>query len=227
MTFSSLRTFGMEDAGARERAAAARALEIDPALAEAHAAMGASTFDDWDLNAAITHFSKARELDPNSIDACGCFTVLLSALGRHAEAISLIEHALKLDPLSNTTHFEAGLVYHFARRYADAERHLRLSLGLEPKNYPAPIVLADVMKATGRAEEAIKVLDRAPFQRNAFIASAYAAAGRRREARALLDELVRGRGPFEYLAIALTYLDLGDGGAALEWLAKTMDTRQG
>ena len=94
MTFSSMRNYAMEDAGVRERAAASRALELDPVLAEAHAAMGASAFDDWDLNAALTHFSKARELNPNSIDTCGCFTVLLSALGRHPEAISLIEHTL-------------------------------------------------------------------------------------------------------------------------------------
>jgi tetratricopeptide (TPR) repeat protein len=189
--------------------------------------MGSSKFDDWDLNAALTHFSRARELNPNSIDTCQCFPMLLSALGRHPESISLIEHALKLDPLSNTTHFEAGLVYHFARRYADAERHLRLSLELQPEQYPAYIVLADVMKATGRAEEAIKVLDRVPFQRSAFMASAYAAAGRRREANTLLDELVKGRGPFEYLNIALTYLALGNRDAALEWLAKAMDAHQG
>ena len=98
---------------------------------------------------------------------------------------------------------------------------------LAPDQYPAHIVLADVMKATGRAEEAIKVLDRAPFQRSAFMASAYAAAGRRREANTLLDELVKGRGPFEYLNIALTYLALGERDAALEWLTKAVDAHQG
>ena len=114
-----------------------------------------------------------------------------------------------------------------ARQYTNAERHARLSLELEPDNYPAPIMLAEVLKLTGRAQEAIQVLDRPAFQRTAFMASAYASAGRRREAASLLDELVRGRPPFQYLDIAKTYLDIGDDDRAIEWLGRGMDSRQG
>ncbi len=82
---------------------------------------------------------------------------------------------------------------------------LRLSLELEPENYPAPIVLAKVLTETGRAQEAIQLLDRPVFQRSVFMAKAYAAAGRRRDATVLLDEVVRGRQPLDYLTIAKVY----------------------
>ena len=170
--WSTMRTFEMESAAPSQRAAASRALALDPDLAEAHLAAGGMAFDDWDWNNAVTEFSNARELNPNSIDVCGCLATVLSALGRHAEAISLIEHAVKVNPLSNRSRFPAGLVHYFARRYTDAERHLRLSLELEPENYPAPIVLANVLTETGRAQEAIQLLDRPVFWRSVFMAKA-------------------------------------------------------
>ena len=88
-------------------------------------------------------------------------------------------------------------------------------------------MLAEVLKLTGRAQEAIQVLDHPAFRRSAFMASAYASAGRRREAASLLDELLRGRPPLQYLDIAKTYLDLGDDDRAIDWLGKGMDSRQG
>ena len=226
MAHNALQNFGMEDTGPEAREAAQKALALDPDLAEVQMAAGVVAFGEWDWNSAVTRLTTAREMNPNSVETCSCFAPVLSALGRHAEAISLIDHAVKLDPLVAVTHFQAGLIYSLARRYVEAERHLRLSLDLQPEQYPAPIVLADVMVATGRPQEAVQVLDRPPFLRSAFMAAAYAAAGRRREATSLLDEVTKS-GRLEYLNIARAYLSLGNRERAFEWLEKAMDERQG
>ena len=66
------------------RKAAFKAMELDPNLAEAHAAVGAVSTDDWEWERAEQAFRKAIEINPDSQDTCHCYAALLSILGRHA-----------------------------------------------------------------------------------------------------------------------------------------------
>ena len=54
------------------RESAKRALELDPMLAEGWAALAGIKFEDWDWQGTIDAYEKAFELNPESIDVCGC-----------------------------------------------------------------------------------------------------------------------------------------------------------
>ena len=83
------------------RAAARTALQLDDELAEAHVSMGRIAFGyDWDWSAARNHFRRALDIDPNNRDAHFFHGMLSMALGRFDEAITHMERAERLDPLS-------------------------------------------------------------------------------------------------------------------------------
>ena len=72
----------------RSKAAATKALELDDTLAEAHISLGRIKFYfDWDWVGAEKSFRRAIELNPNYAYAHYVYALLLSALGRHTEAI--------------------------------------------------------------------------------------------------------------------------------------------
>jgi Flp pilus assembly protein TadD len=90
-----------EDAFPKAKAAAAKALELNPALGEAHATLGwASWAYDWDWLAAEDCFHRAEELSPNDGMARFWHAMMLAALGRFEEALVEIQRAWNLDPLS-------------------------------------------------------------------------------------------------------------------------------
>lgn len=83
-------------------AEAARALELAPDLAEAHAASGLVmlTADPPDLPAARTHLEQALRLDPTLSDAYNWLAGALAQLGLYAEADAVRERGLAIDPLN-------------------------------------------------------------------------------------------------------------------------------
>jgi DNA-binding winged helix-turn-helix (wHTH) protein/TolB-like protein/tetratricopeptide (TPR) repeat protein len=85
----------------KAKAAALRAIELDPDLAEAHASLGAIIADnEGDAAAAEREFLRALELDPNYAAAHQWYAELLSNVGRFEEAKAAIHRAEQLDPLS-------------------------------------------------------------------------------------------------------------------------------
>ena len=113
----------------RAREAAERAIALDSQLAEAHSALGFVRFRvDWDWSGARTSFEKACELNPGHAPAHHRYALLLSALGRHDDAIAEIRQACELDPLSLITRCAHGRVLHFARRYSEALEHFRQAI---------------------------------------------------------------------------------------------------
>ncbi len=90
-----------EEFCAKSRASANKALALDPDLAEAYAALGSiQRIHDWNWPQAESNFKRAIELNPNYVKAHLWYALLLSALGRHDEALSEIERAMEIDPLS-------------------------------------------------------------------------------------------------------------------------------
>ncbi|MCY7348012.1 MAG: tetratricopeptide repeat protein, partial [Pyrinomonadaceae bacterium] len=85
----------------KARAMATKALELDETLAEAHTTLGwIKRIHDWDWEGSEKHFKRALELNPNYVNARQWYALLLSALGRHDEALIEIEKARKLAPLT-------------------------------------------------------------------------------------------------------------------------------
>lgn len=108
---------GLEAAGPA-RAAATRALALDPGRAEAHAARGVTLlYLEREWEGARREIERALELNPGLAEAHQAYAAYSSATGHHPEAIAAIERALELNPLAPVVVAEAGYFHYFARRY--------------------------------------------------------------------------------------------------------------
>src|ERR1700676_2230076 len=224
-----------DEASPKIRSAAQRAIELDPTLAEPHAAMAVlKEQTDWDWAGAEAEYRKAIELNPNDVTSHHWYSVLLENLGRFKESLAEIEKALALDPASpqlNSNH--AGILKHM-HRYDDALTELNRLIAANPEfpvNYGnrasvywhlgnQDAFVADwamEMKKNGRPEWA-----------EAF------AAGYRKEklkgAGAALIEVLKDQSQREYVTpyeIARYYALMGDRDHTFEWLEKAYAERSG
>lgn len=79
----------------------AKALHLDEGLAEAHTTLGwIKRTHDWDWAGSEHEFKRALELNPNYANAHQWYALLLTTLGRTDEALTEIEKARELEPLS-------------------------------------------------------------------------------------------------------------------------------
>jgi TolB-like protein len=164
------------------RAAAEKAIELDPLLAAAHEALGLvySRYGQWEQ--AEKSFRYAIQLDPNrSITYTEFALYLLRVLGRNNEAIQLLRIAERADPLSPEVQSAMGFLLIAAGRFNEAAEHChKLPAGDGGKK----ICTARVRLGQGNSSEAIQLLfeeDDNPARRG-FLGYAYARAGRRDEA---------------------------------------------
>lgn len=172
--------------------AARRALDLDPSLGEAHAALGnVALFHDFDVDAAQREFARAIAANPSCAEAYQWRAYGLAAVGRFADAQAAIENARALDPLSLSIQTDVGDILYYARRYPEAEREIRRALDMDPHFAEAHLVLASIFQETGRAREAVAELETAD-RRDQFartyapaLARAYALAGQPDRARAI------------------------------------------
>src|SRR5690606_23301848 len=143
----------------RARAAAEKAIELDPELAEAHASLATVIADYyWDWAAAEKHFKRSIELDPNYPVARNWYSQHLSRMGRFNEAIDEAKRAQTLDPVSSSAHGHVGLALYRARRYDEAIAELRKGLELDPRALDLHIFLGLVLTRQGNSDEAIRAL---------------------------------------------------------------------
>jgi tetratricopeptide (TPR) repeat protein len=212
---------GETDVGAI-RAAAAKAIELDPNLGEAHQAMSLIKAHDWDWAAAEREVRRAVELNP---EAERDLANILSITGRHAQAVAAAEHAAKVDPLSSEVQWIYGATLYFARRYQDALVPLKRAITLEPRNDGAIIMLGGVYEGLGKTQEALALFDRPGYRESPYVATAYALLGRRDDALRLLNGFVKKGQPPDLQEVAIAYFVLGDRDRGFEWLTKAFDQR--
>jgi TolB-like protein/Tfp pilus assembly protein PilF len=116
------------------KAAASRALEIDPLLAEAHGWLAViATLYDWDWADAEARYLRAIELGPEHSLAHVWYAMFLGTMGRHEESIRMILQAEALDPLSHTVHMCVGRCYLFAGEFDKALEQFRATRDMEPR----------------------------------------------------------------------------------------------
>jgi tetratricopeptide (TPR) repeat protein len=210
-------------------AATLRALELDPELAEAHASLGfLRRFFEWDWEGSESAFRRALALSPGYATAHRWYGHLLSGLGRHDQAISELDQALELDPLSPILHTAAGDARFYARRYEEAMACYQRALAMDPQLLAGHSDIARAYEYLGRVDEAIAeyelAIDLASglAEPSAGLANVYAVAGRRREALEVVATLERHRAE-RYVspwALASIYARLGEIAPALDWLER-------
>jgi len=123
-----------EAAFPRARAAAERALALDPLLSEAHTSLGMVAFAlDWDFDTAAAEYRRALELAPGNSTAHQWYGEVLSLLARHDEAVAEGVRARELDPLSPVMHAALGQRLNAAGRWREALDQLASAVALEAR----------------------------------------------------------------------------------------------
>ena len=144
-----------EDAFPQAKAAAHKALEIDPNLAEAHVVLGTVEFwFDWDWKNAEAELKKAIAIDPNNSDAHRFYAVLLTCTGRADESLAEMESARQLDPLSLVANALKAQAFFYAGRDAETIEQANKTLEIEPNFWIAHIMLTRVYLRQNKFDEA-------------------------------------------------------------------------
>jgi len=200
------------------REMAERAIGLDPSGPNGHAALGSIQFySDWDFAAAEQSLRRAVDLSPSAAFARQRYAMLLSALGRHDEAIALAREAQRIEPSVALRSTTLGTAYYYAGDYSRAIQEMRRGLAVTPDFGVSHFGLGRIASAQGRHTEAIAEIERALAQsRNSGwlveLARVYAAAGRRADVERTLNELdVRQRGGDTFTLDNLAYIAAAEG----------------
>jgi serine/threonine-protein kinase len=188
----------------------------------------------WDWSASEKEFQRALELNPISYAAHEFYAWLQTIQHRTDEALQQARKSVELEPLLPEPQAMYALQLFFAQRYGESLTQLQKAAELDP-NYPfVSLIFGFHYIHQGKSSEAVKALQKshdlfaAPWS-HARLAYGYAKAGRKSEARAILDTL-RNQALKAYVAsdiVASVYVALGDKEKAFEYLEKGYQERAG
>jgi TolB-like protein len=234
-------TLPPHEAMPKAAAAARKALELDPSLPEAHAALGLVLHHyEWNWAEAEKAYQRALELNPDYTAALLRYAWLLLALGRTGDALARIararEIAEEIDPhLIVVIRATRAAALYFARDFDAAIAECREALQLDPRFFLLHYLLSRALARKGRHAAAVAALARTKGARTdaplaaAGAGLAYAVAGRKAEAlrilRRLKEQRKRRHIPATYLG--MLYAGLGDYDEAFEWFEKAYQERAG
>ena len=214
-------------------AAARKAIELDDSLSEAHTSLANALQADLQLPAAEVEFQKAIALNPRYGTAHQWYGELLEGEGRSDEAVAELKRAVDVDPLSVIINASLGSILSTARRYDEATEQLRRTIEMDPTFFVTHWYLGDLLQDRGALPEAIAEYEKATKLDPdpnvlASLASAYALAGRKEDARKILDNLTK-LSQQRYLPVyplAAIDLALGEKEEALRLLDKSYSDRE-
>ena len=217
------------------KAAALRALEIDPMLPEAHSALGDSlAIYDWNWAESEREFKKSFELDPNIAYTHVAYALAhVSVTGNADILVRELERAEELEPLSLINNAVLTSAYVQARKYDKALTQGRNAYELDPTFPLTRHWLGMALVENGKYDEAIalsrQVAPDSPFGwvSVVVIGYAYAKQGKRVEALqqiSLLHDLGKTRYVRSYY-LAGIYAALGDKNEAFAELERSFADR--
>jgi len=211
----------------KAKAAATKALQIDPNLAEGHASLGSVySFDYSTLRESEREFKLALQLNPNYATALHWYAMDLVIEGRLDEALAMSQRARELDPLSLIINSYAGLVLYLKRDYGKSIEQLRNTLELDPNFDAAHDFLARALLQAGdlqagilEAKKSVEISKGVP-DTVSILAYAEAVDGKKADALDILNGLKSSRG-FLPPEAAFVYARLGDKDAAFRVLEES------
>jgi serine/threonine protein kinase/Flp pilus assembly protein TadD len=213
----------------KAKEAIAKALEIDDAVAEAHASLVwvKSTYD-WDWVGAETEYKRTIELNPNYVEVLTYYSGPLLAMGRLDEALAITKRREQIDPLSLINSTIVGRTLYLRRQYDQAIEQLQRVIETDANFAQAHLYLGLAYEKKGMFEESI-----AEFQKGsslsggdprmaAALGHACAVSGKTARAQSVIAEL-KQQSSQRYVApveIAIIYVGLGEKEQAFDWLEK-------
>jgi serine/threonine protein kinase/Tfp pilus assembly protein PilF len=222
----------------KAKAAAMKALELDDALGEAHAALAyAEWFYDWDWATAERDFKAAIKLNPNSAVSHHRYSECLFTRSRFDEGIGEMQRSQELDPISTQTLGGTGHAYLLMRRYDESIPHFQKALDLYPNaafiraqlawSYAMKGMYLQALAEYGKIAEP----DKAVAAENQLVADGlgwvYAVSGRRAEAQKIAKEVeeLSSHTYVDFYQLATIYAGLGDKDEAFRLLEKGYEER--
>jgi TolB-like protein/Tfp pilus assembly protein PilF len=224
----------------KAKAAALKAIEIDPTLGEPHTAL-ANCLDNNERNSTEREkeFKKAIELSPNYATAYHWWAEALVSWGRFDEGLAEYKKALELDPFSLAIGTDYAIALYYARRNDQSIDQLKKLIEIDPNYVRIYTYLARVYQSTGKFEEALNAhekrltLEGADPQEVAkgkqAILNAYRTSGARgywsKVLELTLQESGKGQDVKDPVGLAKIYAQLGQRDEAFKWLDKAIQTR--
>jgi serine/threonine-protein kinase len=234
-TMTSYSYISARDGFSQAKSAAKKALEIDPALADGHAALAfALAAYDWNWIEAEREFKRALELNPNvAFIHYEYGLVYLIPTKRTDEGIQEIKRALELEPLSIPMNANLAGAYMYARQSDAALEQAKKTFDLDPSHVTARIWLANIYLSRGMYSEALAIVEESlkthPSDLSALqdAGYAYAKSGRRSDAEAELGKLreLQKTESVDAYNFAIIYVGLGDKERAFAELEKNFEER--
>jgi TolB-like protein/Tfp pilus assembly protein PilF len=216
------------DAYPKAKAAADRALQLDPDLAEAHLAVGMYRYYyAWDFAGAEKALKRAIELNPSLTFAHYHLAWLYEMLGpeREEESLAEGERTRELDPLSPFMIGWLATQYDDACQYDEALSLAHEAIRLDPEFAIGWWALGMTYTSMGRFDEAINAHKQLASQEDWswVIGLTYAAAGLDDKAGKIASSVEQF--PGAELPLAMIYSQLGDSESAFHWIAAAEGAR--
>ena len=217
------------------RRAAMRAIELDPNLAEGHAALGNAVLPELEWKSAEASLRRAIDLKPDLARAHLTYASYLVAQRRFADAIAEARRAVDLEPTSVRARHGFAWMLYFDRQYDAAILELRTILQMDRTFAWAQWRLGQVLLVAGRCDEALPALQTSVEMTDGstatlgLLAMAHGCLGQRTEAREILHQLEE-RSITQNVppgALLLGYLAVGASSKALDLLERIYTDRDG
>jgi serine/threonine-protein kinase len=218
----------------RVKAAAIRALSLDPNLAEGYVALAHVQGPyEWDWPSAEKTFQRAIQLNPSSRDAHMYYGWHLAEQGRMDDAIREVSESVRIDPLPAFMATHLGWMHYMARHTDQAIAQFRKILEREPN---MPMTRFSLGQAYVQKKLYAQAIDEFQGARAngfddaaclALVGHAYAVSSRTEQAKRILEKLLK-TSPGKYLdplTVATIYIGLGDADGAFEWLERALEDR--
>ena len=224
------------EALAKAKAAAKRALELDPQLAAGHTAVGYTSLHfDWNPDKACREFDQAIALNPVWVDAHHWHSHALCAAGRFDESLKSCRQIVQLDPVNPLMHAHVAWHHYMARDYAEALAQAEKVIRMEPNFHWGHFFAGWALERLGRGNEAVTTLKEAARCSSnnpvmlAGLGHALAATQDRRGALVVVRDLERLRGDKGLFAyeIGVIHASLDDMDEAFRWLSRAVEERSG
>jgi len=183
------------EARPKARAAAEKAIKIDPRSAEGHTSLAVfKLFYEYDWVGCEEAFRRAFELNPNYAFAHDQFALGLAFTGRYEESIAESRTAAELDPLNPQTALDAIFAHAWKGDYEAAMEEARRAGEIDPTFFFPVWAYGWIAIQEGKVEDAIEPFQQsktmgAPAFVSAFLAYVYGASGDRARALAEVEDL--------------------------------------
>lgn len=219
----------------KAKAAAARALEIDETLAEAHTSLGVikDTYD-WDFAGAEREFKRAIELNPNSSTGHYLYAKFLPDIqNSFDDSIKEFHKALEIDPFSVGVNKDFGETLYYARRYDEAIEQWKRTLKIEPNHATSHFWLAQAYEVKGDYDLAFEEIIKQRISMGVSpehieaTKETYAKYGWKGfwQKQLILARQSADKGYVEPYFLVWNYMRLGQRDQALGWLERAFESR--